>query len=264
LQSWRAARVTPVTELGRAAHIVPSLAMLIIQLLLTFWLWQALYSGVRVSAGMNVGQATTYALLGVLYIQFRQVDRGVNGDTMPQLMFDGTIAYWFLRPVPPQRYYLIRAVGDLAYGGAWVVAGYFACRATGAIDGPASPAAGWVALCTMAFGLVILYYLQLCLDLICFWSVVNQSAVTALQFVQFLLSGALAPLWFFPAWFQHIAAALPFQSTLNVPLSLYVGRLPISSFGPQIALQAAWCVALAVGTRWLWRRAAARVTVLGG
>ncbi len=93
--------------------------MVVTQLALTYWLWRALYAGVKVSAGLNVTQATSYALLGVLYLQFRAVDRWSNGDTMVQLMFEGTIAYWFIRPVSPRRWYLIRMCGDLAYGGAW-------------------------------------------------------------------------------------------------------------------------------------------------
>jgi ABC-2 type transport system permease protein len=75
---------------------------------------------------------------------------------------------------------------------------------------------------------------------------------------------AFAPLWFFPAWFQRVDSWLPFQSTLNVPLSLYVGRLPASALGHQVAVQAIWCAALAAGTGLLWRRAYARVIVQGG
>jgi ABC-2 type transport system permease protein len=120
------------------------------------------------------------------------------------------------------------------------------------------------AVITLAFGFVILYYLQLTVDLLCFWTVVNGNAVTAAAFVQNLLSGAFAPLWFFPAWFQRADSWLPFQGTLNVPLSLYVGRLPASALGHQVAVQAIWCAALAAGTGLLWRRAAARVIVQGG
>ena len=111
---------------------------------------------------------------------------------------------------------------------------------------------------------MITYYLQLIVDLTCFWSTVNDSAVTAVQFASSLLSGAFAPLWFFPAWFQRVSEFLPFQSTLNVPLSFYVGRLPVSALPGQLAVQAAWSAGLAVFTWWLWRRASARVTVLGG
>jgi ABC-2 type transport system permease protein len=264
LLPWRAARITPLVELTQAARLLPPLGMVVSQLALTWWLWHALYAGVRESAGLDVTQATTYAMLGVLYIQLRSVDRWSNGDTMTQLVFDGTIAYWFVRPVSPRRYYLIRACGDLAYGLLWVAAGYLACRAAGALSGPASLAAGLAAVATVVLGLVILYYLQLILDLMCFWSTVNDSATSAVSFVQALLSGAFAPLWFFPGWFQRAGEFLPFQSTLNVPLSLYIGRLPVSALGSQLAVQAVWCLALAVLTWWLWRRAAARVTVLGG
>jgi ABC-2 type transport system permease protein len=257
-------RITLITEFSQPARYVSQLTMVITQLALTWWLWRALYAGVTVSAGLNVTQATSYALLGVLYLQFKFVDRWSNGDAMTQLMFDGTIAYWFTRPVAPSRWYLIRACGDLGYGGAWALVAYLACRAAGAIAGPPSWPAGGAALLTLALGLVITYYLQVIVDLMCFWSVVNDSAVTAVQFASSLLSGAFAPLWFFPGWFQRADEFLPFQSTLNTPLSFYVGRLPASDLGVQVAIQAAWCAGLALFTRWLWRRAAARVTVLGG
>lgn len=264
LLPWRAARITPLTELTQAARLVPPAAMVATQLALTYWLWHALYAGVRVSAGLDVAQATTYAMLGVLYQQFSTVDRWSNGDTMVQLMTEGTIAFWFLRPVSARRYYLIRAVGDIAYGGGLALVAYLACLGIGAIALPPSwPAAG-AALITLVFGLAITYYLHLVLDLICFWSTVNDAAITAVQFATGLLSGAFAPLWFFPGWFRHVSAFLPFQTTLNVPLSLYVGRLPASALGIQLAVQAAWTAGFALFTWWLWRRAAARVTVLGG
>lgn len=264
LRPLRAWRVTALTELGQPARLVTPAAMLATQLALTFWLWRALYAHVHASAGLTARQAITYALLGALYMRFRVANRWPNGDEMTQLMQQGTIAYWFVRPVAPRRYYLIRAAGDLAYGGAWAAAGLGACLAAGAIMPPASPAAALAALAAMTLGLVVLYYVQLCLDLLCFWSAVNYYLVMTMSFAQNVLAGAFAPLWFFPQWFQRVAASLPFQATLNVPLSLYVGRLPASAAGRQLAVQALWCAVLAALTRWLWRRAAARVTVFGG
>jgi ABC-2 type transport system permease protein len=264
LLPWRAALVTPRAELTQTSRLLPPLTMMTSQLLLTTWLWHALYAHTRVSAGLDVRQATSYALFGVLYVQVRMVDRWSNGDSMVQLMTEGTIAYWFLRPVSPRRYYLIRAVGDLVYGGALAALGYVACLAAGVISLPASPAAGLAAAITLVFGMVITYYIQLLVDLMCFWSTVNDAAVTAVSFATGLLSGAFAPLWFFPSWFQRVSDFLPFQSTLNTPLSLYVGRLPVTALPGQVAVQAAWCAALAALSWLLWRRAAARVTVLGG
>jgi ABC-2 type transport system permease protein len=179
-------------------------------------------------------------------------------------MLEGTIAYWFLRPVTPRRYYCIRACGDLAYGACWAAIAYGVCLAAGIIDPPVSAQAGFATLATLGLGLVILYYLQLLIDLACFWTVVNFQLVLMYQIVQNILAGALVPLWFFPAWFQSFDRLLPFQGTLNVPLSLYVGRTPVSRLADELAVQAGWIVALALLTTLVWRRAAARVTVLGG
>jgi ABC-type uncharacterized transport system permease subunit len=60
-----------------------------------------------------------------------------------------------------------------------------------------------------------------------------------------------------------MALGLVVQATLNVPLSLYVGRSRRCG-ERQAALQAFWAVALAALTWWLWRRAAARVTAASG
>ncbi len=128
-----------------------------------------------------------------------------------------------------------------------------------------SARAGWATLASLALGLVILYYLQAgSSDLACFWTVVNFQLVLMYEIVQNVLAGALVPLWFFPAWFASFDRLLPFQGTLNVPLSLYIGRTPVSQLWNDLAVQAGWIVGLALLTTLIWQRAAARVTVLGG
>jgi ABC-2 type transport system permease protein len=54
------------------------------------------------------------------------------------------------------------------------------------------------------------------------------------------------------------------RCTLNIPLSIYIGRIQLSSAPAQLAVQAVWVVILALLTRLLWRRAAARVVSQGG
>lgn len=263
-RAWRAARVTILSEFYERGRLAGSLFMLTARAALTYWLWRALYSSTTSSAGLNVHQATTYAMLGVFYIAFRTVNRWAARDTMVQHMLEGTIAYWFLRPVTPRRFYCIRATGDMAYGACLAVIAYGVCLAGGFIEPPVSTQAGLATLATLALGLVILYYLKLLIDLACFWTVVNFQLVMMYEIVQNVLAGALVPLWFFPSWFGDFDRLLPFQGTLNVPLSLYIGRTPVGQLWDALAVQAAWIAALALFTALVWRRAAARVTVLGG
>jgi viologen exporter family transport system permease protein len=261
---WRVARITPMGELLQPGRITGTVARLAVQVFLVVVLWRSLYAGVESSAGLARDQAVTYAVLAVLCLQMRGLYRAIAWDSVFQHVQEGSIVYWFLRPVTPRRYYLIRAVGDLAYGFVWVVAGYTICLATGLVAPPPSAAAALAAAVSLLFGQLTMYYLMLVVDLLCFWTIKNNSAVQIIDFAQNLLSGAFAPLWYFPGWFIALSAVLPFQGTMHVPLSLYIGRIPAERAPLEIAVQASWCLVLAVITGVMWRRVSARLTVQGG
>ncbi|MFL5909467.1 MAG: ABC transporter permease [Mycobacteriales bacterium] len=262
-REWRVSRITALGEVLAPGRMAAAALRLAVQIFLVVVLWRALYSDTGSSAGLTRSQAVTYAVLAVLAMRMRFLDRWIGRDTMLQHMEFGTIVYWFLRPLPARRYYFWRAVGDQLYGLAWAAAGYAVCLLAGLIS-PPTPAGAVAFAVTFALGQVVQYYLEMLTDQMCFWAVRNDSAVLFLRLAQNLLSGAYAPLWYFPGWFQAMSAVLPFQSTLNVPLSFYVGRLSADQLPAWLAVQAGWAVALALLTRLLWRRAAEQVVSQGG
>ncbi|GAA4683220.1 ABC transporter permease [Phytohabitans rumicis] len=262
--AWRAARVTPLGELVQPTRITATAVRLAGHAFLVYCLWRALYANVETTAGLGRDQAVTYAVLAVLSTQIRGLDRFAARDSLLQHVQEGTILYWFLRPVSPRRYYLIRALGDQVYGFAWVLAGYAICLAAGAVSKPVSASAAVAFAVSLLFAQVIMYELLLAVDLLCFWTLQNSAALQILRFLQNLLSGVIAPLWFFPDWFLTISSFLPFRYTLDVPLSLYIGRLPAGDAPRLIAVQLVWCALLALLNRRLWRKAADQVTVQGG
>jgi ABC-2 type transport system permease protein len=264
LHAWRAARVTPLGELHAPPRMTAVLLRLAVQVVLVWSLWRGLYSQTGTTAGLDRDQAVTYAVLAVLASRLRELDQHTGRDTVLQHMHFGTIVYWYLRPLPPQRYYALRALGEHLYGLAWALGGYAVCLALGVVKPPESAAVAGVFLLSMLLGQWVLYYVMLVLDQLCFYTLRNNAAMLILLFAQNLLAGVYAPLWFFPDWFITLSAFLPFQATLSVPLSLYVGRIPLSDAAFQLAVQAGWVVALALFTRWVWRRAARRVISQGG
>ncbi|MER6121285.1 ABC-2 family transporter protein [Streptomyces sp. NPDC001795] len=264
LYAWRAARVTPLGELHTPPRITAALLRLTVQVVLVASLWNGLYQTTGTTAGLDRDQAVTYAVLAVLASRLRELDQYAGRDTVMQHMHFGTIVHWYLRPLPPQRYYALRSLGERLYGLVWALAGYTVCLATGVVQPPKSAAVAGVFALSLLLGQWVLYYVMLVIDQLCFWTLRNGAAMLILIFAQNLLSGVYAPLWFFPHWFVTLSGLLPFQATLSVPLSLYVGRIPLSDAGFQLAVQAAWIVALALFTRLLWRRAARRVISQGG
>ncbi|MGW0421750.1 ABC transporter permease [Streptomyces sp. NPDC003015] len=264
LHAWRAARVTPLGELHAPPRMTAVLVRLVVQVVLVASLWQGLYSHTGTTAGLTEGQAVTYAVLAVLASRLRELDQYAGRDTVLQHMHFGTIVYWYLRPLPPQRYHALRALGEQLYGFAWALGGYLVCLAAGVVDPPRSAAVAGVFALSLLLGQCVLYHVMLLLDQLCFWTVRNNAAMLILIFAQNLLSGVYAPLWFFPDWFITLSGFLPFQATLSVPLSIYIGRIPLSDAFEQLAIQAFWVVALTLFTRFLWRRAARRVMSQGG
>lgn len=240
------------------------LLRLTVQVVLVASLWRGLYAHTGTTAGLTREQAVTYAVLAVLASRLRELDQYAGRDTVLQHMHFGTIVYWYLRPLPPQRYYALRALGEQLYGLAWALGGYALCLAAGVVEPPESATTAGAFMLSMLLGQWVLYYVMLLLDQLCFFTIRNNSAMLILIFAQNLLSGVYAPLWFFPDWFITLSGFLPFQATLSVPLSIYVGRIGLSDVGVQLAIQAAWAVALALVTRWVWRRAARRVISQGG
>jgi ABC-2 type transport system permease protein len=264
---FRACRIARISALGEVlspGRITAAAIRLSAQLFLVVCLWRALYANTEVSAGLTKDQAVTFAVLAVLAMRIRLVDRRAGRDTVFQQMTFGTIVYWFLRPVPVRRYYLLRSAGDQLYGMTWAFVGYVICRAAGALSGPVSGAGALAFAASFLLGQCILYYMMLLTDQICFWTIRNSSASDILMFAQNLLSGAYAALWYFPGWFQRASSVLPFQGTMNVPLSFYVGRLPVSALPGQLAVQAIWIIVLALFTRMVWQRASTRVASQGG
>jgi ABC-2 type transport system permease protein len=260
----RVACVTATVETSQPLRLTFTLARISLQTFLVACLWRALYAQTTTSSGLTEKQAVGYAVLAVLLGARGGIDRTSARDTLPQQVRDGTILYWFIRPMAARRYYAVRALGDQGYAMLWFVAGVGVGRALGLVDRPPSAAAGLTALASLLLGQITLYYLTLTMDLVCFWAIKNSMAIVVFQFVQNLLAGVFAPLWFFPAWFRAVDGWLPFQGIVNVPLSLYLGRIPATQAWTWLAAQAAWCAALSVLTARLWRRAGRRVSVQGG
>ncbi|SDZ35276.1 ABC-2 type transport system permease protein [Amycolatopsis xylanica] len=261
---WSLARVPVLTELTHRSRLASAAAMGVLQVVLGYFLWHALYAGTTVAAGMNVDQAVTYATMAVLVTRIRWASRIFSRDALWSLVNDGRIAYWFLRPVSARRYHLLKSTGEALYWGGWSLAGYLVALATGLIQPPPDPAVALASVVSLLLGQVVEYHLLLAVDLLCFWMTTNNNARRVYHFIADFLSGAFVPLWYLPDAVVTFAGLLPFQSTLNVPLSLYTGRIPPADAPGQLMLQAGWCVLLAGLTRVMWARVERRVETQGG
>jgi ABC-2 type transport system permease protein len=264
-RSWRLLRVGVLNERAFRVRLVIAPMMIAVQLYLYDRLWTAVFQHTEKAAGLTLKQTLTYSLMALLMARIRWNARTANiRDSIPISVREGTIIYWFLRPISPGRFYMWRQAGDVAYGAMWAVLGYVVLLGAHIIEPPRGVEGAVVFALSLYLGQVVLYYLGQIVDVAMFWMLSNFGLALMYYFIQDLLSGVFVPLPFMPPLLLTIATWLPFSSGVNVPLSLYVGRTPLSQAPAQLALQLGWCVALALLTRWLWSRASHRVTVQGG
>lgn len=263
-RSWRAARIVPLIDSAYRTRLVLMPMMLGIQVFLYYRLWLAVYANTTSVAGLGVRQVLTYSTMALLMARIRWSARTWQRDSLTNRIREGTIVYLFLRPISPRRYVAIRALGEMGYGGAWALGGYAVMVAAGAIDGPRSPAGAAVFVTSLLLGQTILFFMSQCVELTAFWFIRNMGTERLYYFAQDLLAGVFVPLWFLPGWLFATAKYLPFGSAINVPLSLYVGRIPLRDAPGQLAIQLLWCAIFFALNRWIWQRASRRVQVQGG
>ncbi|QXJ22300.1 ABC-2 family transporter protein [Actinomadura graeca] len=263
-RAWRLLRVPALGELARRGGVLTAAVMCVMQVVLTFLLWRAVYAGETVVAGLDARQAVGYAVLALLVQRIRWGSRLYSRESLFALVRDGRIAYWYLRPIDPRRYHLLKSLGEIAYWGTWSAAGFVLALASGILSPPADAAGGAAAAAALVLGQVIAYQVTVCVELLCFWTTANANALRVYAFSQDLLSGAFVPLWYFPGWLLATAQVLPFQTIVNVPVSLYVGRIPAADAPEQLVLQCAWCCVLGGLARFMWWRAGRRIEVQGG
>lgn len=258
---WRLLGLGPAVELADRGRLYATVFGISVQIFLYWVLWTTLYAAEPgLPGGLTLPQAVSYSALGVLISRTRVLSR----DSVFRAVTDGSIVYWFTRPLAPGRYFFLRSAGEALHGSVLALAGAVVCGLLGLVTPPSSPAVLAVTLVSLALGQIVQYYLTLLVEVSCFWFTTNRGLKSINTFVQDLCSGAIVPLWFFPSWFISVNQLLPFQATLNLPVSVYIGRIPPEQTATTLLVQVGWGVLLALLARALWRAASRRLVISGG
>ena len=77
------------------------------------------------------------------------------------------------------------------------------------------------------------------------------------------LAGAIIPLSFFPASFQHVFSFLPFQYMLFVPIQIFLGKYPTSQLIVLLGTQLVWICVFGTLCFLAWRKAKTKFMGVG-
>lgn len=226
-------------------------------------IWIALYNGKEEAGGIAFATTLTYIVVS-------QFLNGVNGAGTPlweiyEKVRTGDIALEMMRPFDLPLRYLFADFGSVAF---YIVTAllpvYTALFLLFDLSLPTTWET-WVLFIVSAFlGFLIRYALELSFGLLAFWLVETGGIQDIFYFSLSLLSGAVVPLWFFPAWLATIADVLPFKTIYFIPNAIFVGEISGGEVFVQIGLQIFWLSVTYAILRFVWWRATKRVVVQGG
>ena len=224
------------------------------------FLWTAIYrEGGRVGTYALSEMVTYYLLMFAIntivisYVSWEIIDQIREGFFSHFLVKPvNYFAYWFTMNASGKLFET--AVIALVVGAFWVVVGPV-------VRLPMDPSTYLVFAVAVGLAVILAFELEFCIGLIAFWLVQVRVFKYMLQYAVFFFAGTLLPLDVFPNMLSSIAAVLPFQYLVFVPIQIFLEKRadPASDF----AVAVVWIAAFYVLARWGLARGVRRYEAVG-
>ena len=251
----------PQLALAYRVDFIFQLVGVLLKVYLLKVIWTAVYAGRGVVDGVELRELIAFLTLAQLqvWVMFPAI-----AQYLQDRMSEGTIALDLARPAPFLGQLLAHQLGGtISYLPFVLLAVPFAV-VLGAFVPPASASAGLLYLFSLGLGYLVSTLLGMLIGLASFWTLRIWGVIDIYSFTNQFFTGALVPLWFFPAWLKRVADVLPFQAQTFIPLAIYTGQIAQRDIAGALAIQALWA-AILLGLVWIvWQRAMRRVVIQGG
>ncbi len=232
-------------------------------LLSLYYLWTALLDNRSGLAGYSREQLLTYVLVMTL---LRAWVLACVTDRIPSEISRGKISELVLRPMAMVGFWATQDVANKALNiaSAVIELSVFIALVHPPLMAPVSLGAGAAFVLSMLGGMVIYFELSWLLGVLGFWTAQSWGPRFCFEVVLEFCAGAYFPIDILPQRVQSVMNALPFPYLVFHPLSIYLGRAPVSSYVGIFATQACWILVLGVAGAYMWRAGLRRYAAEGG
>ncbi len=239
-----------------------SMAVNLLGIIVTYYVWMAVYGGRTSMHGISREQMVTYVILsGVL---LNGVQWGLN-LYISELIQNGQIAMEMLRPVDFQLSMFSSRIGGFI---SYLIVECIPVLALSAllfgISLPKTITGVLMFVISLIMAIMITFFVEFTVGLIAFYT----NSVWGLQHMKdavlFFTTGAVIPMAFFPSILQTIILALPFKDMVYTPVAIYMGLISGEQALKAMLFQFIWLVVLMVISRVFFSTAIKKITVQGG
>ncbi|MCL4359871.1 ABC-2 family transporter protein [Patescibacteria group bacterium] len=224
-----------------------------IQLLVTYFLWWAIFSGRTTLFGYSEGMMLTYVLLSSFVRPFVM---GTRTQEVGVMINDGTLSNYLTKPLGFFRYIACRDAADklLNAGCAVVEITLLVFLLRPEVFIQTNPIILVTSFLLLLLGMVLFFHFSLILSLLGFWT----PDVWAPRFLTLVITeffaGMLFPLDILPKPLYLLTTAMPFSYFIYVPLRVYLGAIPWQSVASAFLVGIVWVAVFRLAADTLWRR----------
>lgn len=223
------------------------------QMLVTYFLWWAIFSSRNEFFGYTQSMILTYVLLTSVA---RTVVLGTTTMEIGDLINQGNLSNFLVKPMPFFRYYAARDIADKALNMAFAVVElvllFILLRPPVFIQHNLVLIA--LALLATAVAAVLYFFFSMILGFLGFWT----PDVWGVRFISFVVmeffAGGLFPLDILPQPLFVLSQSLPFFYFVYFPLKIYLGQLSAASIATGLTIAGIWTIGLAFFASLVWQR----------
>jgi ABC-2 type transport system permease protein len=233
----------------------------VVQLLIIYAFWHAVYANRDSIAEMPLDTMITYVVVAMLLGQYVA---GV-GNALASDIRDGSIAIELMRPYDLLTKLVALDLGDKVSSTIrntlpMVILAFLFLG----IQLPSTWESALLFFISAILGILVGTQFDLIVGVLAFWTVNVWGLRVLRNAILLFFSGSLVPISLFPEWLQTVSLFLPFQSMVYVPVSIYTGSMSGSEAYVAMAMQVVWLVGILLVVRMIWALAIRKVTIFGG
>lgn len=234
----------------------------IIEVSVLIFIWKSIYQKETVIAGMDLSTLILYYALS--YSIGHIMTWGIN-EEMGISIRKGTISMELLYPISYMNYffcykigYVIRQLAVISFPALFILIILFK------ISIPISLSSLLCSLLILSLSVIIVFFIEFLFGLMTFYTSSEWGLQVLKKSLIMILSGAIAPISFFPEILQKIISILPFQDLLYSPITTFLNQNTTSEIYIILIRQGIWILILFLFCKLFYKHAMKQITIYGG
>lgn len=234
----------------------------VMQVLVVYFLWLALFSQRQEFFGYTQSMILTYVLLTSIA---RTFVLGTTTMEIGSIINQGDLSNFLIRPIDFFRYYIAKDTADklLNFGFAFFEVALMIAIFRPPIFFQLNPAILGLTILAIFLGMIMYFSFSMIMSFLGFWT----SDIWAPRFLIFVImeffTGSLFPLDILPASLFRLSQILPFSYFLYFPIKVYMGQLAAPLLVQGFTVSFLWLVLFWIGARVIWQRGLKNYTAQG-